>query len=331
MTGRQKKLGIIAAGVSLLFFGALTVDKLFLAPLKGAKQEARSLRERWMTLQRQELRARLAYEQLKTLAVRTYDDTADDASAEVGERLTQHISASGLDGGRFGLIPTGVRRIRGAQEIGWSVQGAGPMKNVIDFFYLLQWDPYLHRVENIVLRPVNTPPEVAVHFRYLTLVFDPMPKIQRQPLEFTRTLASSDREAYDTIIRRDLFGPHVPPSPPAPRPPAPKITIARPGPESFRVVSLSQWGGEPEVHVRDLSARKTRIYHVGDSLAGGEIFAVDYRPGPSPKKPEIDSPSRVIIAAGLEYWAIESGDTLAEKHRLDATQLLPYLAARREE
>jgi len=41
-----------------------------------------------------------------------------------------------------------------------------------------------------------------------------------------------------------------------------------PGLEVFRVVSLSEWNGEPEIHIRDLAAKRTVRYRVGDGWAG---------------------------------------------------------------
>jgi len=72
-----------------------------------------------------------------------------------------------------------------------------------------------------------------------------------------------------------------------------------PGPPStsdtLRVVSLSEWKGEPEVHVRDSTNQKTLRYRPGDTLAGGTIVMIDYRPLPLPGNEAIKSFSRVIL------------------------------------
>ena len=57
------------------------------------------------------------------------------------------------------------------------------------------------------------------------------------------------------------------------------------------------------------------------AMAGGTIVMIDYRPLPSPGNEVLKSFSRVIVKIGTEYWAIERGKTLAEKHRLTPTQL----------
>ncbi len=94
-----------------------------------------------------------------------------------------------------------------------------------------------------------------------------------------------------------------------------------PGPESLRVVSLSEWQGQPEVHVRDMAAEKTLRFKPGDNLAGGVVRMVDYRPMPLPGNEALKSFSRVIIQIGAEYWAVERGQTLADKHKLSPEQL----------
>jgi hypothetical protein len=67
-------------------------------------------------------------------------------------------------------------------------------------------------------------------------------------------------------------------------------------------------------------AQKTRRYRVGDSLAGGTIICIDYREMPMPDSFAL-SESRVILKIGNEFWAIERGKTLADKHKLEPQQL----------
>ena len=79
--------------------------------------------------------------------------------------------------------------------------------------------------------------------------------------------------------------------------------------------------GQPEVHVRDLTNQKTFRYKLGDALADGTIAMVDYRPLPMPGNEGLKSFSRVILKVGTEYWAVERGQTLADKRRLSLEQL----------
>ena len=71
----------------------------------------------------------------------------------------------------------------------------------------------------------------------------------------------------------------------------------------------------------DVKKAKTLRYKPGDTLAGGIIVMIDYRPLPSPGNEVLKSFSRVIVKIGSEYWAIERGRTLAEKYRLTPQQL----------
>jgi hypothetical protein len=115
--------------------------------------------------------------------------------------------------------------------------------------------------------------------------------------------------------------------PPAPGTPANSGAAAAlaakplPGPESLRVVSLSEWQGSPEIHVRDTVNERTLRYSPGDTLAGGVVVMVDYRALPMPGKEVLKSFSRVILKIDNEYWAIERGRTLAEKYKLTPDQL----------
>ena len=56
----------------------------------------------------------------------------------------------------------------------------------------------------------------------------------------------------------------------------------------MKVVSLSEWEGEPEVHIRDINKNETQRYRPGDKLKDNsntvaEVVAVDYRALPSPR------------------------------------------------
>jgi hypothetical protein len=75
------------------------------------------------------------------------------------------------------------------------------------------------------------------------------------------------------------------------------------------------------VHVRDVTNQKTFRYKLGDALAEGTVVMVDYRPLPMPGNEGLQSFSRVIVKIGDEYWAIERGQTLADKRRLAPDQL----------
>jgi hypothetical protein len=140
------------------------------------------------------------------------------------------------------------------------------------------------------------------------------------------------RKLYEPIASRDLFRPYiqrivVPPPPPAPQvatyvKPSRAIPPPRPAAQShFRVVGLPDWARNQEVFVADSATSQIRSYKPGDTLGGGVIALVDYRPMPSQANPNILSPSRVILKVGPEYFAVELGQDLTEKRRLPDSML----------
>src|SRR5690606_25598603 len=89
------------------------------------------------------------------------------------------------------------------------------------------------------------------------------------------------------------------------------------GPDSLRVVSLSEGDGSPELHIRNDAKDKTLRVRQGEKIENhGEIVAVDYRPMPLPDVPGLLSHSRLILKIGDEFWAVERGQTLAKKRKL---------------
>jgi len=188
------------------------------------------------------------------------------------------------------------------------------------------------RVENITLLPVDGAAEVRVDFQLLSLVVGPTKYARQGPIKSRTvpadTLKSNDRGLFASITQRAFFLPYQKKEtpPPTPPPPTPPSTPPPPGPETYKIVSLSEWQGQPEIMILDFNRNKTTSYKLGDELAGGEIVMIDYRKMPFPKKPALLSQSRVILSIGEEYWAIERGNTLADKHKLAPQQLPKHLA-----
>ena len=190
------------------------------------------------------------------------------------------------------------------------------------------------RVHSITMLPVDISEEVRIDFQFLSLVVGPT-KLAKQSQLKTREVEAKDldeenRSLFAAITKRAFFLPYQkkPAPPPAP-PPSPKSELPSPpppGPETYKIVSLSEWKGQPEIMVFDSNLNKTASYKPGDDLAGGKIVMIDYRRMPFPKKPELLSQSRVILSIGEEYWAIERGNTLADMYKLERRQLPANIA-----
>ena len=330
MNQREKILAGAVAGLVGVFAVGFGVRAVIISPVKQIDKRAATLREKLGKIQSERRACFSAEDRIKEYTLRTFADTVDQASAKSGEMLTTLILKSGLQEGEFTRLPVGPRKLRGAEEIGWNVQGDGALADVVDLLFTLQESPYVHRIENLSVSSGDAPGMVRVRFRYLTLVMEPAPEAKRKELVAKFTLESPERHIFDGIVTRDILRPYIKRAPPPGTTPgtAPSSTKpgTPPGPESFRVVSLSQWLGQPEVHVRDLIQQKTQRYKPGDPLAGGTIVCVDYRSLPMHGNELLRSDSRVILRIGSEYWAVERGRTLAEKRKLPTNSLPAELA-----
>jgi hypothetical protein len=336
MNAREKLLATLVLGGAALFGAALGIRAFVMKPLTDLDKRIVAARERLTKIHTERRNFFAAEDRLKSLTKLAFADTTDEASARSGEALTKQILQAGLDEGDFTRLPLGPRKLRGASEIGWNVQGDGPLAKVVNLLFILEQSPYLLRLEGLVLSQAEKPGDVRVRFRCLTLVMDPAPDVKREPLLAEAGLKSDERRVFDGIASRDLLRPYIkrPPPPPVPvakaggNSPAtatPATPPGSPGPETFRVVSLSEWEGQPEIHVRDLTAQKTVRYKPGDPLAGGTIALVDYRALPLPGGNGLLSHSRVIVRVKEEFWAIERGQTLADLRKLELAQLPPEL------
>lgn len=336
MNRREKILASCIGGLVGVFVIGFGLRAIIIKPLQEIDKRSAMLRGKIDKVKGDRRAYFDAEDRMKAFTLRSFADTVDQASAKSGEMLTKLILKSGLPEDEFTRLPVGPRKLRGAQEIGWNVQGDGGLADVIDLIFSLQSAPYLQRIEGLTVGNGDVPGLVRVRFRYLTLVMDPAPEVQRKELAAKYTLESPERHIFDGIASRDVLRPYIkrPPPPPPPVVPGtvPGSGIAAgkpgvpPGPEAFRIVSLSEWMGQPEIHVRDLIQQKTQRYKPGDQLAGGTIACVDYRPLPMPGNELLRSDSRVIVKVGGDYFAIERGKTLADKRRLTLSQLPSELA-----
>lgn len=335
MNTREKVLAGVVAGLVGTFVLGYGLYALINKPLKEIDKRTAVLREKLDKVKAEKRAYFAAEDQVKAMTLRTFADTIDQASAKSGEMLTRTILSSGLQEMEFTRLPLGPRKLKGANEIGWSVQGEGPLASVVNLVFQLQESPWLHRLESLTVTAGDLPGAVRIRFRYLTLVMDPAPDVQRTELVAAHSIESNERRLLDSLVDRDILRPYIKRPPPPPTAPtgtspgaAPGTPPAPPGPESFKIVSLSEWQGQPEIHVRDMVNQRTARYKPGDSLAGGTVVMVDYRPLPMPGNSGLQSFSRVLLKIGTDFWAIERGKTLADKRRLAPSEFPAELATK---
>ena len=336
MIDRQRLIPMGIAGLLGAAMAYMMLNALLISPARelGARSERlrRDIGYRGDELSAYTARAR----RLPSLAAQTFGHNGDLASEQVRARLVTLIQRSGLPADAMSLKPiTGARVKDYYAEVGWSLSVRGRLEQAVNLLYLLDAEPYLHRVETLSLSPMGEGEQVDLKLRFTTIV---LPAEEDRALaagEFASADAAADlggeaRGRYTGVAQRDLFRPYRPPvvTRPPPRQAPPPAASPPPPPDPSRrmkVVALPDWGGECEVSVLDTQRSKVITYKLGESLAGGRIVMIDYREMPMPGNEDVLSGSRVILADGSQYWAIELGQMLSQKRLLDAAQLPPGL------
>ena len=202
-------LGTVGCLFSLFILG-YGLRTVFVKPLKDLQSQIASLRDK-LRQNKDERRAYFSAEQyLKDVGPRLFARDADTATAEAGKMLTDQIVRVGLQESQFSRMPVGPRRLRGAQEVGWSVQGEGPLAKVLDLIFVLEQTPQVHRLENLVFSAGDAPGRIKARFRYLTLVVEVAGARPKADLKPKFTLDSPRRRLYDVIVQRDLLRPYAP-------------------------------------------------------------------------------------------------------------------------
>jgi len=341
MNQREKILAAATGIVAVLFITYLAINRVFLMPAAQRYGKVQDLMQQIEAARSEKAKEASYQKRLKELAGRAYGTDPLRVSERIRSRLTELLVLAGLETDHLTLRPvTGGRAAGIYREVGWFVQIRGKLDRIVDFLYLVTKEPHLHRLDNLVVKPVRGQDEVELQVKYGTLVLEPkiVQDVETDAVdaEVTRAvLRDEGRRQYDVIASRAFFRPYVPAPPPKPRPPPPTKRDERPPPPpppqpvllsgQYRVVSLSSLSGEPEVVVREKSTGSIKRYQPGDDLAGGRIVVVDYRPLPNPENPDLLSGSRVVLRIGSGYFAVELGTYLAQKYRLGPERIPPGL------
>ena len=338
---RRERILLTAAGVIALgFVFHVMLNRLLLGP-SGAYDHRIQDTVRQITRIKAVNKQRHVYEQkLAELAGRTFGADEWAVSEQIRNRLVNLVTHSGLSRGDFSVRSATItnRTALKGKEISRRISAGGKLEYVIDFLYLLSADPHLHRLEDVTLTPKLREGQTELSLRYATLV---LPDVEAalassRPAELSAQddLDSAQREQYQLIASRDMFRPYVqkkvPKKPARPKRTRPdKPQPPKPPPLSrFKIIALPSWGKVQDVRVANTDSGETKLYAVGDSLAGGKIVMVDYRPVPMFDDPEIVSGSRAIIQIADEYWAVELGRKLSEKRKLTGEELPSQLQRR---
>jgi hypothetical protein len=340
MNKREKILAGAAGLVVVILVTYVAVYNLCLEPARRADQEAQELVGKLERAKTEKMKEGSYKKRLKALADQSFGTDELKVTEQIRTVVTGVLALSGLSAQNLSLKPLSGSRVPGVyREIGWTVRARGKLPQVVNFLYLLAKEAHLHRLDNVVLTPVaGTAGDVELQVKYATLLLE-APKGEKlivegmpdAPFE-AGVLESAARQQYNVIAARNLFLPYIPAQPKPPEAPSrsdgPRVA-ERPTPEGrMRVVGLPTWGGRTDVLVRDAGSGKVASFKPGDDLAGGKIVMVDYRLMPLPSKPEFLSGSRVVLLVGSQYYAVELGQSLAEKRVLapaDVPAELPKL------
>ena len=337
MNKREKILTAVAGLIAVGFVTYLAINRVFLMPAAMQFNQAKELVIQIEKARTEKAREASYQTRLTELAARTYGTDELKVSEKIRTRITAVLAASGLSAEGLTLKPiTGSRAPGIYEEVGWMVQVRGALEKIVNFLYLMAKEPHLHRLDNLVISPIQGQPDVELQVKYATLVLE---SPQGQTLATGKVTAeidpaaleSPDRKHYQVITTRDLFRPYIAarkpePTRPTPRPAAPSPPRPPAVPRGrYRLVGLPTWGGNTDILVSDSSSGNVARYKAGDDLAGGTIVTVDYRPMPMPSKPDILSSSRVVLRIGSDYYAVELGRYLSEKYALKTEQLPPGL------
>lgn len=332
MTPLERLLALTIGMVLLLGGGYIFVSRVYLEPASALNAQIEDLSDKVSRAQKEVAREVTLKARIKELASQTYDADPARAADAARARLTFLLQASGFNQQGLSLRPNDSANAQGQfRDVGWSVRAKGSINAVVNFLYLVRRDPRVSRLENIQLTPVPRSDQIDMQLRYGTLVLLPdkdgkAPAANLVPVPLpAAVLDDPHRQAFQLIVERNIFRPYLPKG---------NVYVASPGHEGqpapipvesaqYRVVGLPEANGKSTIIVRDSVTNATAEYKIGDAIVNTTIVAVDYRQMPRTDKPLLMSGSRVIVRAESAYWAVELGQTFADRYRVAPEHLPP--------
>lgn len=330
--------GLVVLAVLVIVY--VIVQVAVLNPAADMDSDIRRLKKENAHLKRYNDQETKYRRKLKAYAGQTFGLDPIEVSELIRVRIDKMVSATGLQRGQDASTPISGKTKSGVyEEVGWSYDLTGTLEQVVSMMYLLHADPYLHRLGGLSIVPNRDGTEYKLSFKYVTLVLvardnetlpiglddgepKPIPPLKAKPQQW-----------YQRIARRNLFRPFIAKPKPQPKPQSSKPSNPQPQPKPtpevdlsrFKISNLSQMGSEVLITVLDSQTGLAKRYRPGENLAGGRIVMVDYRELPRSDKPELLSPSRVVIQIKDQYFAIDLGRTLADRYRLEGQKVPPAL------
>jgi hypothetical protein len=325
MKAREKALGTVVVLGAVALLGYLLLSKVLLEPAARLDGQIRDASNKITDLKKENAREQDYITTLRNHAKHTFASDDLRASEQMRARLVELLKASGLGSDKLSLKPvTGSRAPGVFRELGWYVHATGRLEQIVNYVYLLQNEPYLHKIDTIVLAPITRSPEVELQLRYTTLVFDVRTGESppaTQPLETMRIASSQgpDRKPYDVIVARDLMRPYIPRtrSSWSGSSASSDNSSSESSDGRLTIAGLPSWNGKAEIFLKDTSTGQTQVLQVGETINGWRILGVDYRKVPLPDRPSLLSGSRVLLEIDGATWAVELGQSLANRRPFD--------------
>jgi len=337
MNKREKILAYITGGVISVMLIYMVINALFLSPIETINTSIIVAEKSVATLKRTSKTMKRNMDHLAKLASQTYGLDDDEIQKTAFPYLMSTLDKSGLTSEGKGVTQYKPKNAGDLREISWRIIKNGKMEHILNLLYMLESDPVLHRIENLVITPRDRDGPFRVEFDYIALSLASKKGPQfatTRPAETTIAIdmGSKKRTLYNVIPERDIFRRYIkhvdPPKPPTvvtTKPPI-KTTVkpppAGPGPK-YRICGLPTFQGQPEIWVTNEIDKTGAVhkYKEGEKLMGWNIVMVDYRPMPDPDNPELLSMARVIIKIDADYWAIEGNQYINAKRMLKDSEL----------
>lgn len=350
----KKKHVMIAAGSFVgLFIVYMLLDGLLLSPAGKLDAGANRLRGKIVTLEQENNRQAQYQASLRKLTGRMLvgdEGVSEELKSLVGDlfkeaKVSPPPGRAPVDGGA--MKPIG--QDKQYKEVRQVIRGRGKLTNVIDLLYLLDNQAFLHKIESVVLNRDQSSGDINLQAEYVALVASARQVPASHPATAESdppVLDSESRQVYQVIASRDIFRPYIKKDPPQPTP-TPAPTLGNPPPQNprpqdpprrddWRLASTAVLDGQKaDILFANASNRDDlRSYKIGDEVGGGRIIDVDTRLLPWPEGQQgtpadfTYSECRVIIKIDKDFFAVEWGECLSQRHKMRYEQLPDAIRAK---
>jgi len=287
MKQREKILAISLGALGVVIGGNWLFNQLLQGPLNARYAKVENLRDE---IEKKEFvlrRARRAGQRLTEWQTMALPAETEMARSLYQNWLLEVVSAAGFEQPNVDSGDS-VTKQGIYQRLPFSFRGRGTLEQLTDFLFQFYRAGHLHQIQRLSITPVANSPSLDLTMTIEALVLPEANRRDRLTSEVSNRLVKFDRQSYQAIVERDIFGQGGP-------------NRLDPADYAF-LTAILESDGQPEAWLTVRTTGEVLKLHLGQQFEVGQfrgsVSGID----------ELD----LVIDSDQERWLLTLGESLTQ-------------------